>query len=72
MNKLLLAVTPACITFGPLFMTRIAGTARPDAGNALVFAGVVMLALGLIGMFRMILAQQKLIERLQVDRRSDT
>jgi hypothetical protein len=71
MNKLLLAIVPACITFGPLFMTRIAGTARADAGNSLVFAGVAMLAVGLIAMFRIIVAQQKLIERLQADRRVD-
>jgi hypothetical protein len=71
MNKLLLPIVPACITFGPLFMTRIGGTARADVGNNFVFAGAAMLAVGLIVMFRIIVTQQKLIERLQSDRRVD-
>lgn len=71
MNKLLTSVIAPCITFGPLFMTRIAGSARADVGNGLVFAGVMMLATGLVLMMRIIASQQKLIEGLKVDRRND-
>jgi hypothetical protein len=70
MNKLLWVV-PACITFGPLFMTRIGGTARADVGVGLEFTGVCMLAAGLGVMFNVIVTQQKLIEKLQADRRVD-
>ena len=69
MNKLLLAIVPVCVTFGPLFMTRIAGTTPPDAGNGLVTAGVLMLIAGLVVMFRIVVAQQKVIEKLQSEQR---
>lgn len=64
MEKFFSAIVPACITFGPLFMTRIAGTARPEAGNNVVFAGVFMLVAGLCIMHRKLAMQQKLIEKL--------
>ncbi len=59
MNKLLWSIVPACITFGPLFMTRIGGTARADWGDGLAFGGAFMLVAGLVIMFKAIAAQQR-------------
>ena len=64
-DKLLWALIPACVTFGPLFMTRIAGTAAPQNNNNLVEEGVFMLSIGLIGIFRIISKQQKVIRSLE-------
>jgi hypothetical protein len=64
-DKLIWAVIPACITFGPLFMTRIVGTAAPQNGNRLLTGGVLMLSIGLIGIFRIISKQQKVIRTMQ-------
>ena len=68
MDKLQLAVVPGCIAFGPLFMTRIAGSAKPEAGDSLVWLGVFMLSVSLGIMFNRIVRQQKLIEKLQAER----
>ena len=64
-DKLLWVLIPACITFGPLFLTRIAGTAPAQNGNQLVTEGMVMLTVGLVGMFRIISKQQKRIRALE-------
>jgi hypothetical protein len=61
LDKLLMVVAPAGITFGPLFMTNNAGEAIKDVR----FIGVAMLAIALVWMYRMILAQQRQIETLQ-------
>ena len=63
-KKFLWALVPACVTFGPLFMTRIAGTARTDA-TYLVGIGVGMLAVGLCVMFRVLVSQTREIEELK-------
>jgi hypothetical protein len=65
MTKLLWPIVPACLTFGPLFMTRIAGSASPEIGSGLVLAGVFMLAGGLAILFAVVRGQQKAIEELQ-------
>ena len=65
LNKLLWAIIPACVTFGPLFMTRIAGTAAPQYGDRLVSTGVLMLSLGLVGICRIIARQQREIRDLE-------
>lgn len=62
------SVVPACITFGPLFMTRIAGSASPEVGDELVFIGVTMLAVGLGIMFTRIEAQRREIAKLLSER----
>ena len=64
-DKLLRGLIPACVTFGPLFMTRIAETAAPEYGHRLVVSGMLMLVIGLIGIFRIISGQQKMIADLQ-------
>lgn len=64
-NKLLRATVPTCVTFGPLFMTRIAGTAAPRYGDDLVPPGVLMLSLGLVGICRIIASQQRAIRHLK-------
>lgn len=71
MKKVIWAIVPVCITFGPLFMTRIAGTARADIGHRLEFSGVMMLAVGLVIIFRVITSQQKLIDRLLSEKRNN-
>ena len=63
-KKMLWALVAPCITFGPLFMTRIAGTARTDAPY-LVEAGVGMLVVGLVVMFRVLVHQSREIEELK-------
>jgi hypothetical protein len=68
-NKWFVAIVPVCVIFGPLFMTRIGGTVVPETGRTLVMVGVLMLAAGLVVMFRLVLAQQKVIETLQAERR---
>ena len=65
-NKLLWAIIPACVTFGPLFMTRIAGTAGPRHGDHLEAIGLGMLILGLVGICRLLAAQQKAIRDLEM------
>jgi hypothetical protein len=65
LSSLLWPFVPACITFGPLFMTKINGTASPEASEHLVSEGTLMLSIGLIGMFLFIQRQQKTIEKLQ-------
>jgi hypothetical protein len=70
-GKLAESCVPACITFGPLFMTRIAGTASTQVGDELVFAGVLMLAFGLCVMLSTIQKQQKLIAELRTERQRD-
>jgi hypothetical protein len=65
-RKLLWAMVPACVTFGPLAMTRIAGSARTEA-TYLEGAGVLMLAAGLCVMFRVITRQTREIEALKRD-----
>jgi hypothetical protein len=64
-NKLLWEIIPACVTFGPLFMTRIAGTAGPRHGKGLEAIGLAMLVLGLVGICRLLAAQQKAIRDLE-------
>jgi hypothetical protein len=72
-NKLILAVVPSCIAFGPMFMV-IAGAGRasgdPVFAHIVMDCGAVMLALGLVAMFRIITKQQSLIEKLQADQQS--
>lgn len=63
-KKILWALVAPCITFGPLFMTRIGGRARTDAPY-LVEAGVGMLIIGLGVMFRMLVQQNHQIEELK-------
>jgi hypothetical protein len=57
-------IVPACITFGPLFMTNIAGTASPEHGNLIVFTGVIMLSFGLGFMIQTIEHQRRRIEEI--------
>jgi len=64
-DKLLGALIPVCITFGPIFMTRIAGTVAPQYGGHLVMVGVFMLLIGLVGIYRILSKQQKVIHDLQ-------
>lgn len=63
-----MSMIPACITFGPLFMTRIAGSASNDASNALVFTGVLMLSFGLGMMYSTIESQRRTIAQLRAAR----
>ena len=62
MKKLLWGIVPACISFGPLFMS---GMRYEDH---LVIAGVLMLSAGLVIMFKTVADQQKLIEKLLAER----
>ncbi|MBL8897104.1 MAG: hypothetical protein JNM84_05730 [Planctomycetes bacterium] len=62
------SMVPACITFGPLFMTRIAGTASNDASTTLVFTGVLMLSFGLGTMYSTIESQRRTIAQLRAER----
>ena len=65
LDKFLLAMIPACVTFGPLFMTRIAGTAAPEKGNSLVTTGTFMVSVGLMLMYRTMQKQQKRIREME-------
>lgn len=69
MNKLLWSIVPCCITFGPLFMTRIGGWAAPEGGAWLVPTGVAMLVTGLLTMLTVFEQQQKRIGELQAQQR---
>jgi hypothetical protein len=73
MNKLIWSLVPACFSFGPLFLTRINGSARPESAHFLETAGLIMLTFGLLVTFRVITRQQREIaelrESLTADRR---
>jgi hypothetical protein len=62
LDKLLNALIPVGVTFGPLFMTDIAGAA-PAAHLRLV--GIVLLTAALIQMLRTIESQQREVKRLR-------
>lgn len=64
MSKIVLGLVPACITFGPLFMTRIGGMARSDATN-LEFTGAVMLSVGLGILFRYLMKLRRQVDELR-------
>ena len=73
MNKLILAVVPGFITFGPLFMIMLGqqgySTGHPIFDHLFSVCGAIMLAVGLAAMFKIITKQQTLIEKLQADLR---
>jgi len=52
-SKIRNGLIPACITFGPLFMTRIGGSINVGE-NSMPFIGTLMLSAGLIMMFQML------------------
>ena len=52
-SKFRYALIPACITAGPMFMTRIGGMADVG-GNIMPFIGTLMLIAGLCMMFQML------------------
>lgn len=56
-DKFLSAVTPACIVFGPLFLTKFPGRMSE--------LGLCMLTLGLFSMLRVIRKQEKTIHDLE-------
>ena len=57
-GNLLWALVPACIIFGPLFMTRVGGTVRAEAPY-LVVTGAGMLVVGLVVMLRVLIQQSR-------------
>lgn len=61
-KKILVALVPACITFGPLFMMGVVGTAPYQFTPML---GCFMVIVGLGIMFRMIMQQQSVIEKMR-------
>jgi hypothetical protein len=65
MNKpmtLIFSLVPACITFGPLFMTRLGGTSTSKWAP---MVGSFMLAIGLSIVFGVVAQQDKRIKDLQ-------
>ena len=64
LDKFFWIVIPSCLTFGPLFMTRIANTAPPEETTRLTSYGVCLLVIGLIGIFRILRKQQYAIDKL--------
>ncbi len=62
------ALIPACICFGPLFMSRIGGLIDGSLGIASVWWGVANLTFGLFMMFELIAGQQAFIEKLRTER----
>ncbi len=75
MPKKRYALIPACISFGPLAMSRMAGTIPDDPAYGIlptlvVISGVVLLTAGLHLMFRFLMEQNMTIEALQKERDS--
>ena len=70
MRKFLMSIWEASvgagITFGPLFMTNIGGSARPTEWMS--FAGVVMLSLALVWMSWTLKMQRAEIDQLKKER----
>lgn len=62
------AFIPACISFGPIAMTRMAGTVSGELSDTLVSVGGFMLMFGLYLMFGLIAKQQIYIEKLEEER----
>lgn len=65
MRGLLIAIVPACITFGPLFMTQIGGFAS-HTNYPLEALGSLLTMIGLGIMFRILMKQQETIKNLQL------
>jgi hypothetical protein len=63
--KLRYTTNPACISFGPLFMTNIGETiGRNEGWSWLPLAGSLMVAAGLGMMLGILIEQQQVINRL--------
>ncbi len=56
------ALLPACISFGPLLMTNMAGLI--DHGWGVRMLGVLMLTIGLHGLFSLILEHRRVLNEL--------
>ena len=72
MKKQIWSLIAPLITFGPVFMVMTGGgyPSGPTVSSHLfMFAGAVMLSVGLAAMFKIITKQQNLIEKLQSDLR---
>jgi hypothetical protein len=73
MPKKRYALIPACISFGPLGISRMGGTIPDEPGYGLlativVVAGVILLTAGLSMMFQFLVEQQMAIESLRKER----
>ena len=64
MSKFLTSVLAPCLSFGPLFMTNIGGTAS-DSGIPISMIGSFMVMFGLMIMFRHMIKQDQLIKKMQ-------
>jgi hypothetical protein len=72
MKKQIWSLIAPLITFGPVFMVITGGgySSGPGVSSHLImFAGALMLSIGLAAMFKTITKQQNLIEKLQADLR---
>lgn len=65
MKKILLALTPLCISFGPLFMSNLGHPSRSGEMNYLILGGSLMVMVGLFSLFKLVIDQQKVIDSLQ-------
>ncbi len=62
------ALIPSCILFGPLFISRVGGSADGTLGVVLSWWGGITLTYGLYLMFDLLAQQQALIDKLRADR----
>jgi len=63
---------PACVTFGPAFMTRMGGTIESGLGAGVALLGTAMLVGGLLLMLELVLKQQAYLEKLNAERDVNT
>ena len=68
MSKLLLALLPALVSFGPIFMTGMGGTILSDDDRTLrapvLYAGAFMTSSALLALWRALVKQEARIDRL--------
>lgn len=69
MFKLRHAMIPACISFGPLLMSRMGGTVTGGLGTGTVWVGVVLLTCGLHLILELVMQQQAFIEECRSKQR---
>ena len=64
---------PACITFGPGFMTRMGGTIDDGGlGIGIAMFGTALLVGGLMLMLELLMKQQAYLEKLNAERDANT
>ncbi len=64
MSKFLLVALAPCLSFGPLFMTNMGGTAS-GSGIPISMIGSFMVIFGLVTLFRHMMKQDQLIKEMK-------